>query len=100
MIIVSGNHVCNMVVNTNSSMGTFIKEIDELPKWLIATATRHDNPDKGIVHVMIRYWEEELNYFFPFAPGSSQESEFKSSKRWIFLKNLHYFCCSSFEFSI
>ena len=83
----SSNHAHNTVVNAKSVTGTFIKGIDEIHKWLIATASRHEKLDEGIVHAMIRDWKDAANYVFPFAPESSQEGEFKNSKRGMFLKN-------------
>ena len=91
MTLVSSNHVHKTVVNAKSDMGTFIKEINELPKWHIASAARHENPDKGTVHDMIREWNDGVNHVFPFAPRSYQESEFWKSKRGIFLKSLPKF---------
>ena len=68
--IVSSNHVHKTVVNTKSGTCNFIKGKDELPNWLIASTSQHDNPDEGTVHSMIRDWKDGLNFMFIFAPGS------------------------------
>ena len=66
VLIVSSDHVCNNVVNTKSSMVTFIKGMYELPKYFIPAAAKHKILDKGTVHAMIRDWKMEKIISFHF----------------------------------
>ena len=53
-MIVSGVHVHKTVVNTESGTGAFIKGVDLLPNWVIATGTQYDNPVEGRLQAMIK----------------------------------------------
>ena len=55
--IVSSNHVCKTVINAKSVTGTCIKGIDELPQWLVAAASRCENPVEATDHAMTRDWK-------------------------------------------
>ena len=89
--IVSSNHVHKTVVNTKSGTCNFIKGKDELPNWLIASASQHYNPDEGASQAMIRDCKDGLNCMFLFEPGSPQETKFKNPKCGTCLKNIPKF---------
>ena len=54
MIIVSGVHVHEIVVNAESGTCACIKGVDVLHNWVIVTGTKNDNPVVGSVQAMIR----------------------------------------------
>ena len=89
--IVSSTYVQKTVVSTKIGTDTFIKGKDELPNWLIASASQCDNLDAGTVQSMTREWEDGLSCMFPFEPGSIQKANFKNSKREMHLKNMEKF---------
>ena len=65
------------MVNTKSGTCSFIKGRDELPNWIIATDSQHDNSEEGSVQSLIRDWEDGTNCMFSIELGSPQEVVFK-----------------------
>ena len=70
LMIVSSAHVHKMVVDTKRGIGTYIKGKDELPNWLIASASQHDYPDERTTHNMTSDWKCGMDCMLPFVPGS------------------------------
>ena len=54
MTIVSGVRAHETVVNAESDTGSFIKGVDSLPNWVIATSTQCDDPAESSVQAMIK----------------------------------------------
>lgn len=75
--IVSGTHLHKTVVNTKSVTGTYVKGKDELPNWIVSTASQRNNPEVGSVQSIIRNWDDGSNNMFSFDPGSPEEIIFK-----------------------
>ena len=94
IIIVSGTHLHKTVVNTKSVTGTYGKGKDELPNWIVSTASQRNNPEVGSVQSIIRNWDDGSNNMFSFAPGSPEEIIFKNSKRGTHIKKIPKFSTS------
>ena len=94
---VSSTHVHKTVIDAKSDTGIFVKGKDELPNWIIATTSQHDNPEEGSVQAMTRDWEDSANSMFSFEPRPTQEDVFKNSKRETHVKNLPNFLLLQFQ---
>ena len=76
---------------TKNSTGTFVKGLDNLPKWVQKTSTKHDEPIAGSVQEMIRNWNDGSSQTFYFRPDSKEDTLFRKSKRCDYILNLPKF---------